>query len=71
VLVEKEIGSRNLIVSERYPKWHNGGVINIVEASESVGNWRKRVNCEEELKEHVKLLQAELKTKEERRMSLE
>jgi hypothetical protein len=41
VLVEKEIGSRNLIVSERYPKWHNRGVINIVEASESVGTEEK------------------------------
>jgi hypothetical protein len=30
-----------------------------------MGIRRKRVNCEEELREQVKLLQVELKTKEE------
>jgi hypothetical protein len=43
----------------------------MVEISESVGTRRKRVSCEEELREQVKWLQAELKTKEELRLSLE
>jgi hypothetical protein len=36
-----------------------------------VGTRRKRVSCEEELREQVKQLQAELKTKEDLRLSLE
>jgi len=71
VLVKKEIGVRNPTVSEKYPEWRNGGVIYVTEVSEPVGIRRKRVNCEEELREQVKLLQAELKTKEEQRVSLE
>jgi chromosome segregation ATPase len=43
----------------------------MVEISESVGTRRKRVSCEEELREQVKRLQAELKTKEDLRLSLE
>ena len=65
VLVKKEIGVRNPTVSEKYPEWRNGGVIYVTEVSEPVGIRRKRVNCEEELREQVKLLQVELKTKEE------
>jgi len=41
----------------------------MVEISESVGTRRKRVSCEEELREQVKRLQAELKTKEDLRLS--
>ena len=65
VLVKKEISVRNPTVSEKYPEWRNGGVIYVTEISEPMGIRRKRVNCEEELREQVKLLQVELKTKEE------
>jgi chromosome segregation ATPase len=71
VLVKKEIGVRNPTVSEKYPEWRNGGVIYVTEVSKPMGTRRKRVNCEEELREQVKLLQAEVKTKEEQRVSLE
>jgi hypothetical protein len=36
-----------------------------------MGTRRKRASCEEELREQVKLLQIEVKTKEELRRSLE
>jgi hypothetical protein len=71
VLVKKEIGVRNPTVSEKYPEWRNRGVSYMAEVSESVGLRRKRVNCEEELRKQVKSLQAELKAKEEQRVSLE
>jgi len=71
VLVKKETGLRNPTVSEKYPEWRNGGVSYMAEVSESVGIRRKRVNCEEELRKQVKSLQAELKAKEEQRVSLE
>jgi hypothetical protein len=70
LLMKKENGSRNLTVSKKYPEWRNRGVTNIVEVFESVGTRRKRASCEEELREQVKLLQTELKTKEELRRSL-
>jgi len=65
VLVKKEIGVRNPMFSEKYPEWQNGGVIYMTEVSKPIGTRRKRVNCEEELREQVKLLEAELQTKEE------
>jgi hypothetical protein len=71
LLIKKENGSRNPTVSKKYPEWSNRGVTNIVEVFESVGTRRKRASCEEELREQVKLLQTELKTKEELRRSLE
>jgi hypothetical protein len=71
LLIKKENGSRNPTISKKYPEWRDRGVSNMVEISESVGTRRKRVSCEEELREQVKWLQAELKTKEELRLSLE
>jgi hypothetical protein len=71
VLVKKETGLRSPTVSERYPKWRNGGVTRADPISKLVGTRRKRVDCEEELREQVRQLQAELKTKEELSASLE
>jgi len=71
VLVKKETGLRSPTVSERYPKWRNGGVTCADPISKLVGTRRKRVDCEEELREQVRQLQAELKTKEELSASLE
>jgi chromosome segregation ATPase len=71
VFVKKETGLRSPTVSERYPKWRNGGVTRADPISKLVGTRRKRVDCEEELREQVRQLQAELKTKEELSASLE
>jgi chromosome segregation ATPase len=71
LLIKKENGSRNPIVSEKYPEWRDRRVSEMVKISESVGTRRKRVSCEEELREQVKRLQAELKTKEDLRLTLE
>jgi len=71
VFVKKETGLRSLTVSERYPKWRNGGVTRADPISKLVGTRRKRVDCEEELREQVRQLQGELKTKEELSASLE
>lgn len=51
VLIKREIGVRNLTVSEKYLKWRNGEVINIVRTSEFRGNRRKIMDGKEELKE--------------------
>jgi hypothetical protein len=71
VFVKKETGLRSPTVSERYPKWRNGGVTRADPISKLVGTRRKRVDCEEELREQVRQLQAELKTKKELSASLE
>ena len=71
LLIKKENGSRNPIVSEKYSEWRDRRVSDMVEISEFVGTRRKRVSCEEELREQVKRLQAEFKTKEDLRLSLE
>jgi len=71
VFVKKETGLRSPTVTERYPKWRNGGVTRADPISKLVGTRRKRVDCEEELREQVRQLQAELKTKEELSASLE
>ena len=54
LLIKKENGSRNPTVSEKYPEWRDRRVSDMVEISESVGTRRKRVSCEEELREQVK-----------------
>lgn len=46
-------------------------VINIIRTSEAGGNWKKRMDGKEEWREQVKVLQTELKTKEDLRMFLE
>ena len=51
VMVKKETKVRNPTVSERYPRWCNREVTYEVKVYEYVGIRRKRVNCEEELRE--------------------
>jgi len=51
VLVKKETGLRSPTVSERYPEWCNGGVTCADPISKPVGTRRKKVDCEEELRE--------------------
>jgi hypothetical protein len=51
VLIKREIGVRNPTVSEKYPRWRNGEVINIVRTSEFKGNQRNIMDGKEELRE--------------------
>ena len=51
VLIKREIRVRNPTVSEKYPRWRNGEVINIVRTSEFKGNRRNIMDGKEELRE--------------------
>lgn len=70
VLIKKEVEVRNPIISEKYPIWGNEKVINMTRTSKARDNQRKNMDGEGELKEYVKLLQIEIKTNEELRLSL-